>query len=196
MSLYNAKCRAIRQIFIHNEENFNKLTKYLQEQGIENMPYSQLAEHFITNGDCGLDVDLEMPLREAFVDYVDKHTTAPLYEIWNIVNEWCGEDFLMDPWEFIYDEHFKAWDIYDEVVYIVQAQWEGRKWENTTTFEIFSTYEKAKQSFDDSKVNAELDMDRISDEWVTEVDNEDRWLGQDNEFESWIELNLYKKGVL
>ena len=38
-------------------------------------------------------------------------------------------------------------------------------------------------------------MDRISDDWVEEVNEEHRWLGQDNEYESWIELKLYKKGV-
>ena len=72
MSLYHAKHRAIRQTLLFNGENYNKLTKYLQEQGIEDMPYSQLAEHFINNGDCGLDVDLEMPLRDAFANYVDE----------------------------------------------------------------------------------------------------------------------------
>lgn len=195
MSLYNTKCQAIRQTFIHNEENFNKLTKYLQEQGIENMPYYQLAEHFITNGDSKLDLDLEIPLRDAFVKYVNEHTTLTLSYIEKRISN-CEDDFLMDSWDDIYDRNFSSWDLYDEVVYVVQAQWEGRKWENTTTFEIFSTYEKAKQSFDDSKVNAELDMDRISDEWVLEINDEDRWLGQDNDFESWVELNLYKKGVL
>lgn len=195
MSLYDAKCRAIRQTLICDCSNFEKLEKYLQEQGIENMPYSKLAEHFITNGDSKLSVDLTPALMKAFIKYVDEHTTLTLDFIEKRVFN-CEDDFLMDSWDDIYDRNFSSWDLYDEVVYVVQAQWEGRKWENTTTFEIFSTYEKAKQSFDDSKVNAELDMDRISDEWVTEVDNEDRWLGQDNEFESWIELNLYKKGVL
>jgi hypothetical protein len=132
---------------------------------------------------------------KAFIKYVDEHTTLTLDFIEKRVF-YCEDDFLMDSWDDIYDRNFSSWDLYDEVVYVVQAQWDGRKWENTTTFEIFSTYEKAKQSFDDSKFYAELDMDRLSDEWVTEVDNEDRWLGQDNEFESWIELNLYKKGVL
>ena len=195
MSLYDAKCRAIRQTLILDKDNFDKLTEYLQEQGIENLPYSQLAEHFIKNGDCGLDVDLEFPLRDAFAKYVNEHTTLPLREIEDIIAEWCGEDFLMDCWDDIVDAHFGGVQFYDKVVYVVQAQWEGRKWENTTTFECFSTYKKAKESFDDSKANAELDMDGIYDEWVEEVNEVHRWLGQDNEYESWIELNLYKKGV-
>ena len=193
MSLYDAKCKAIRHTLVH--DNTDKLTEYLQEQGIENMPYSKLAEHFITNGDSKLNVDMTPALMRAFIKYVDEHTTLTLDYIEKRVSN-CEDDFLMDSWDDIFDRNFSSWDLYDEVVYIVQAQWEGRKWENTTTFEVFSTYEKAKQSFDDSKVNAELDMNRISDEWVIEADNEDRWLGQDNQFESWIELNLYKKGVL
>ena len=135
MSLYHAKCRAIRQTLICNHSNFEKLEKYLQEQGIENMPYSQLAEHFINNGDCGLDVDLEMPLRDAFANYVDEHTTLPLKEIEDIIAEWCGEDFLMDCWDDIVDAHFGGVQFYDNVVYVVQGQWDGRKWENTTTLE-------------------------------------------------------------
>ena len=134
MSLYHAKCRAIRQTLISGE-NSEKLTKYLQEQGIENMPYSHLAEHFINNGDCGLDVDLEMALRDAFANYVDEHTTLPLKEIEDIIAEWCGEDFLMDCWDDIVDAHFGGVQFYDKVVYVVQGQWDGRKWVETLPIE-------------------------------------------------------------
>ena len=148
MSLYNAKCRAIRQTLILDEDNFDKLTEYLQKQGIEDLPYSQLAEHFIKNGDCGLDVDLEMPLRDAFAKYVDEHTTLPLKEIEDIIAEWCGEDFLMDCWDDIVDAHFGGIQFYDNVVFVVESEWDGRKWERTCETNLFSTYEKAKAFFD------------------------------------------------
>lgn len=195
MSLYNAKCRAIRQTLICDCSNFEKLEKYLQEQKIEDMPYSQLAEHFIKNGDCGLDVDLEFPLRDAFATYVNEHTTLPLREIEDIIAEWCGEDFLMDSWDDIVDAHFGGVEFYDNVVYVVESEWDGRKWERTCETNLFSTYEKAKAFFDKAKGNAILDMDELSDSWTTDIDDESCWVGQDYDYESYIEINFYKKAV-
>ena len=195
MSLYHAKCRAIRQTLILDNDNFKKLTEYLQEQGIEDMPYSQLAEHFIKNGDCGLDVDLEMPLRDAFANYVNEHTILPLKEIEDIIAEWCGEDFLMDCWDDIVDAHFGGVQFYDNIVYVVESEWDGRKLERTCETNLFSTYEKAKKFFDDAKGNAILDMDELSDNWETDRDEETHWMGEDNHYESWIEVRLYKKEV-
>lgn len=195
MSLYNAKCRAIRQTLICDCSNFEKLEKYLQEQKIEDLPYSQLAEHFIKNGDCGLNVDLEFPLRDAFAKYVNEHTTLPLREIEKIIDEWCGEDFLMDSWDDIVDAHFGGVEFYDNVVYVVESEWDGRKWERTCETNLFSTFEKAKAEFEKIKGNAILDMNEISDNWETDRDEEDNWMGQDNQYESWIEVRLYKKGI-
>lgn len=195
MSLYNAKCRAIRQTLI-SEENSEKLTKFLQEQGVENLPYSKLAEYIITNGDCGLEVDLETPLREAFVKYVDEHTTAKLNDIWDIVCEWCGEDFLMDSWDDIYDAHFKAWDIYDNVLYVVESECNGRKWEASHSFDLCTDYKTAKIYFEQAKGDGENSMDAISDNWSVECDTKYHWMAQDNYYESWVEVTIYKKPIM
>ena len=192
MSLYDAKCRAIRQTLVF--DNTDALTKYLQEQGIENIPYSKLAEHFITNGDCGLGVDLETPLRDAFVKYVDEHTTLSLKEIEDIIAK-CDKDFLMDSWDDIVDTHFDRFDFFDNVVYVIEQEWNSRKWEHSTNFVLYSTYEKAKEAFENFKGNAEIDLDEISDNWINEFDREDYWVGQDNNYDSYIEINFYKKGV-
>lgn len=193
MSLYKTKCWAIRQALVH--DNFDALTKYMQKQGIEDMPYSQIAEYFITNGDSGLDADLEIPLRNAFVKYVDEHTTLPIREIEDIIDKCCNEDFLMDSWDDIADAHFSKVEFYDNVVYVIEQEWNSRKWEHTTNFVLYSTYEKAKEAFENFKGNAELDLNEISDNWVKEFDRDDYWVGQDNNYESYIEINFYKKGI-
>jgi hypothetical protein len=194
MSLYNAKCKAIRQTLI-SEENSEKLTKYLQEQGIENLPYSKLAEYIITNGDCGLDMDLDTPLRDAFIGYVDEHTTATFVEIKRMVDE-CDKDFLMDSWDDIYDALFKNYDIVDNVVYVVECEWDGRKWEHTSEFDLFSDYEAAKIRFSDAKENAEIDLVGISDDVYVDEDCEIHWMGQVDDYDHWVEVKMYKKIVV
>jgi hypothetical protein len=194
MSLYNAKCKAIRQTLI-SEENSEKLTKYLQEQGIENLPYSKLAEYIITNGDCGLDMDLDTPLRDAFIGYVDEHTTATFVEIKRMVDE-CDKDFLMDSWDDIYDALFKNYDIVDNVVYVVECEWDGRKWEHTSEFNLFSDYETAKIRFSDAKENAEIDLVGISDDVYVDEDCEIHWMGQVDDYDHWVEVKMYKKIVV
>lgn len=194
MSLYDAKCRAIRQTLI-SEENSEKLTKYLQEQGIENMPYSKLAEHFITNGDCGLDVDLETPLREAFVKFADEHSLWCNPNIVKRVNE-STNDFLMENWSDIWDEILNC-DYIENVMYVVTEEMDGDKWERDKCFDICSTWEKAVESFNESKENAIDSMNDRCDEDDIEVeaDNETHYMIEANYYEYWYEVMIEKKEV-
>ena len=51
------------------------------------------------------------------------------------------------------------------------------------------------EAFENFKGNAEIDLNEISDDWVKEFDREDYWVGQDNDYDSYIEINFYKKGI-
>ena len=192
MNISKAKMSALRNFFISVDESV--LAEWMKKNDLETSTLKELSEHLISNGDCGLNADCTPFLINGFIDFVDKYTTMTRDKIKEIVDN-DDSDYLMTPWEDIFNKSFNAHDLNASVVYVVEIETDGRKWEHNTHFELFSNYDTAMDSFDETKETAIMNMDGLSDEWVVEKDKPNHWIGQDNEFESYIDIELYKKVI-
>lgn len=189
-----AKIKAVRKALLNIE--LNVINKFQTRFGIENYSLNELSEWIIENGDCWLGADITDTLEKEFIKFADKHSLWNNPNIVKRVNE-STNDFLMEDWGDIWDELLHC-DYIDNVMYVVTEEMDGPKWEREKSFDICSSWEKAVESFNESKENAILSFNgRCNEEDIeVEADNETHYMRQANYYEYWYEVMIEKKRVL
>lgn len=188
----NEKYRAIRKALINAP--LDTITDFQAKHGIEDYSIHKLAEWFAQNGDSGLDYDMTPTLMECFIEFADNHTLITRNRIIKDVM-YCNYDFLMDDWDVIWNAIFDKTKYYDSVVYVVTEEMEGPKWDNVKEFELLSNWDKAVESFLDSKENADISMKgRCDEEDINaEYDNETHYLVEAGAYNYWYEVTITKR---
>ena len=188
----NEKYRAIRKALINAP--LDTITDFQAKHDIEDYSIHKLAEWFAQNGDSGLDYDMTSTLMECFIEFADNHTLITRNRIIKDVM-YCNYDFLMDDWDVIWNAIFDKTKYYDSVVYVVTEEMEGPKWDNVKEFELLSNWDKAVESFLDSKENADISMrGRCDEEDINaEYDNETHYLVEAGGYNYWYEVTITKR---
>ena len=190
----NEKFKAIRKALINAP--LDTITDFQAKFNIEDYSLQQLAEWIAKNGDSGLDYDITPTLMQHFIDVADKHTTILRNRIVKDV-EYCNYDFLMDDWDIIWDALLSKAKYHDNVVYVVSEEMEGPKWEREKCIELLSNWDKAVESFNDSKENALIAMGgRVDEEDINaEYDTETHYLVEAGGYNYWYEVMMDKMVV-
>lgn len=192
-SLGTAKIKAIRKALLNTE--LDKINEFTEKYGIEDYSLQEIAEYLISNGDCGFGVDITEEIEMGFINFADKHSMWLRPNIIKRVTE-SNKDFLMDAWEDIWDDILNC-DYIENVMYVVTEEMDGAKWERDKCFDICSSWEKAVESFNESKENAIDSMSGRCDEEDIEVeaDNETHYMTEANYYEYWYEVMIEKQEV-
>jgi hypothetical protein len=148
----------------------------------------------VNNGDCGLDYDITESLMNSFIDFADKHSLTTRDKIEERVNE-SDFDFLMDDWDYIWDNLLCSAKFRDNVVYVVSYECEGPKWEHEKEFTLCSTWDKAQKSFASDKEDADISMHGRCDEWNTEYNTPTHYLIEAGDYNYWYEVIVSKKEI-
>ena len=138
------KVKAVRMALIHTELDI--INDFIEKQGLGDISLQKLADYIIDNGDCGLGTDITESLMKAFIDMADKHSLTTRDKIEERVNE-CDFDFLMDDWNYIWENLLCSAKFRDNVVYVVEYEYESPKWDHAKDFTLCSTWAKAQESF-------------------------------------------------
>jgi len=188
-----AKVKAVRKALLNIELSI--INEFQEKHGLEDYSLQELAEYLIDNGDCGLKADITDTLEKEFIKFADKHSLWCNPNIAKRVNE-STNDFLMEDWSDIWDDILNC-DYIENVVYVVTEEMDGDKWERDKCFDICSSWDKAVESFNESKENAFDSMSGRCDEDEIEVeaDNGTHYMIEFNYYEYWYEVMIEKKEV-
>lgn len=186
------KVKAVRMALIHTELDI--INDFIEKQGLGDISLQNLADYIIDNGDCGLGTDITESLMKAFVDMADKHSLTTRDKIEERVNE-CDFDFLMDDWNYIWDNLLCSAKFRDNVVYVVEYECEGPKWEHEKEFTLCSTWDKAQEWFASDKEDADISMHGRCDEWNTPNNTPTHYLIEAGDYNYWYEVCVSKKEI-
>ena len=187
------KVKAVRMALINTPlETINEFT---EKYGLGDISLQKLADYIIDNGDCGLGVDFTESLMKAFIDMADKHSLKTRDKIEERVNE-CDFDFLMDDWNYIWDNLFCSAKFCNNVTYVVFYEC-YEKWGPEKDFTLCSTWDKAQEIFASDKENANISMHERceEDEIEVEADNKTHYMVETNYYEYWYEVCISKKEI-
>lgn len=185
------KIKAVRKALLNIE--LDVINDFQEKYGLEGYSLQELAEYLIANGACGLKADITDTLKKEFIKFADKHSLRCIPNIVKRVNE-TTNDFLMEDWSDIWDKILNCRYI-ENVVYVVTEEMDGPKWEREKNIEICSSWEKAVESFNESKEYAIGSMNERCDENDIEIvdDNETYYMIEANCY--WYEVMIEKKKV-
>ena len=186
------KVKAVRMALIHTELDI--INDFIEKQGLGDISLQKLADYIIDNGDCGLGTDITESLMKAFVDMADKHSLTTRDKIEERVKE-CDFDFLMDDWNYIWDNLLCSAKYRENVVYVVEEEMEGPKWDNEKNFSLCGTWNKAQEIFEECKENADISMHGRCDEWNTDYNTSTHYLIEAGGYNYWYEVTISKKEV-
>lgn len=186
------KVKAVRMALIHIE--LDVINDFIEKQGLGDISLQKLADYIIDNGDCGLGIDITEPLKKAFIDMADKHSLTTRDKIEGRVNE-CDFDFLMDDWNDIWDNLLCSAKFRDNVVYVIEEEWEGPKWDREKTFTLCGNWDKAQERFASDKEDADTLMHGRCDEWNTEYNTPTHYLIEAGGYNYWCEVIVSKKEI-
>ena len=185
------KIKAIRQCLINTE--LDVIVKWQEVKHIEDYSIHNLANYIQQNGDDGIEgIGLTNYLQDAFVKYVDEHTH---YQYPNIVRTVTTSirDFLKEDWDVIFADLFPASDIYDNLVYSVTEEYEGKNTDHTSQTFLFTNYKSAKRFFEREKSEMHDFMKRNCDTYRTDEDDERIFSLENNNYETWCHISIGKK---
>lgn len=186
------KVKAVRMALIHTELDI--INDFIEKQGLGDISLQKLADYLIDNGDCGLGTDITESLMKAFIDVADKHSLTTRDKIEERVNE-CDFDFLMDDWNYIWDNLLCSAKFRDKVVYAVEYECESPKWDHAKDFTLCGTWDKAQESFATEKEDANTLMHGRCDEWNTEYNTPTHYLIEAGGYNYWCEVSVSKKEI-
>lgn len=186
------KVKAVRMALIHIE--LDVINDFIEKQGLGDISFQKLADYIIDNGDCGLGADITESLMKAFIDMADKHSLTTRDKIEERVNE-CDFDFLMDDWNDIWDNLLCSAKFRDNIVYVVEEEMEGPKWDKEKNFSLCGTWNKAQEIFEECKENADISMHGRCDEWNTPKNTPTHYLIEAGDYNYWYEVTISKKEV-
>lgn len=186
------KIKAVRKALINAP--LDTINAFTEKYNLGDISLQNLAEYLINNGDCGLDYDITESLMTSFIDFADKHSLTTRDKIEDRVNE-CDFDFLMDDWDYIWENLLCSAKYRENVVYVVEEEMEGPKWDNEKNFSLCGTWNKAQEIFEECKENADISMHGRCDEWNTEYNTPTHYLIEAGDYNYWYEVTISKKEV-
>lgn len=186
------KIKAIRKALINAPLDI--INAYIEKYNLGDISLQNLAEYLVNNGDCGLDYDITESLMNSFINFADKHSLTTRDKIEDRVNE-CDFDFLMDDWDYIWDNLLCSAKYRENVVYAVEYECEGPKWEHEKEFTLCSTWDKAQKIFASDKEDADISMHGRCDEWNTPNNTSTHYLIEAGDYNYWYEVQVSKKEV-
>lgn len=186
------KIKAIRKALINAP--LDTINAFTEKYNLGDISLHNLAEYVVKNGDCGLDYDITESLMCSFIDFADKHSLVTKDKIKERVFE-SDFDFLMDDWNYIWDNLLCSAKYRENVIYVVEEEWEGPKWDSEKTFTLCSTWDKAMIMFEDCKEDADTLMHGRCDEWNTEYDTPTHYLIEAGGYNYWCEVIVSKKEI-
>lgn len=186
------KIKAVRKALINAP--LDTINAFTEKYNLGDISLQNLAEYLINNGDCGLDYDITESLMASFIDFADKHSLTTRDKIEDRVNE-CDFDFLMDDWDYIWDNLLCSAKYRENVVYVVEEEMEGPKWDNEKNFSLCGTWNKAQEIFEECKENANISMHGRCDEWNTPFNTPTHYLIEAGDYNYWYEVTISKKEV-
>jgi hypothetical protein len=186
------KIKAIRKALINAP--LDTINAFTEKYNLGDISLQNLAEYLVNNGDCGLDYDITESLMNSFIDFADKHSLTTRDKIEDRVNE-CDFDFLMDDWDYIWDNLLCSAKFRDNVVYVVEYECEGPKWEHEKAFTLCSTWDKAQEIFASDKEDADISMHGRCDEWNTPNNTPTHYLIEAGDYNYWYEVIVSKKEI-
>lgn len=186
------KIKAIRKALINAP--LDTINAFIEKYNLGDISLQNLAEYLVNNGDCGLDYDITESLMNSFIDFADKHSLTTRNKIEERVNE-CDFDFLMDDWNDIWDNLLCSAKFRDNVVYVVEYECEGPKWDHDKAFTLCSTWDKAQERFASDKKDADISMHGRCDEWNTPNNTQTHYLIEAGDYNYWYEVQVSKKEV-
>lgn len=186
------KIKAIRKALINAP--LDTINAFTEKYNLGDISLQNLAEYLVNNGDCGLDYDITESLMNSFIDFADKHSLTTKNKIEERVNE-CDFDFLMDDWNDIWDNLLCSAKFRDNVVYVVEYECEGPKWDHDKGFTLCSTWDKAQEIFASDKEDADISMHGRCDEWNTPNNTPTHYLIEAGDYNYWYEVIVSKKEI-
>lgn len=186
------KIKAVRKALINAP--LDTINAFTEKYNLGDISLQNLAEYLINNGDCGLDYDITESLMTSFIDFADKHSLTTRDKIEERVNE-CDFDFLMDDWNYIWENLLCSAKYRENVVYVVEEEMEGPKWDNEKNFSLCGTWNKAQEIFEEFKENADISMHGRCDEWNTPFNTPTHYLIEAGDYNYWYEVTISKKEV-
>lgn len=188
------KLKAVRKALVNAPLDI--ITSYMEKYNIEEYSLQELAEYIINNGDCGLGYDITESLMNSFINVADKHSLVTRNKIEERVNE-CDFDFLMDDWNDIWENLLCSAKYRETVVYVVEYECEGQKWERDKGFTLCGTWDKAQERFASYKEDALISMkDRCDeDDICTEKDTSTHYMVEAGGYNYWYEVIVSKTEI-
>lgn len=186
------KIKAIRKALI--SAPLDTINAFTEKYNLGDISLQNLAEYIVKNGDCGLDYDITESLMCSFIDFADKHSLVTKDKIKERVFE-SDFDFLMDDWNYIWDNLLCSAKYRESVIYVVEEEWDSPKWDREKVFTLCSTWDKAMIKFENCKGDADTLMHGRCDEWNTEYDTPTHYLIEAGDYNYWCEVIVSKQEI-
>ena len=186
------KIKAIRKALINAP--LDTINAFIEKYNLGDISLQNLAEYLVNNGDCGLDYDITESLMCSFIDFADSHSLTTKDKIKERVFE-SDFDFLMDDWNDIWDNLLCSAKYRDNVVYVIEEEWEGPKWDREKTFTLCGNWDRAMIMFENCKEDADTLMHGRCEEWNTEYNTPTHYLIEAGGYNYWCEVIVSKKEI-